>query len=178
MSGNNGFIDFENMIENSGTAKSVTTSDHSSKEEEMLKDVIIKNNAKTETDILYKSAQDENQKLMLRNNVVQGSYADDMKIKILDLLDGYVKEELKEEIILADSVKEIKKEKSNLLLGAVGIVVIGFITSVFFPIAWIIGIVLAIVGYVSGKKECETKMQSAVTALEKVEKFRKAGYRI
>ncbi len=115
---------------------------------------------------------------MLRNQVVEGSYSNDMKLKILDLLDGYVKEELKEEITLADSIEEIKKEKSNLLLGAVGIVVIGIIVSVFFPIAWLIGIVLAMAGYVASKKDNDEKMKKAVSAIERVEKYRQAGYRI
>lgn len=172
------FIDFENIPGNSDTAGAIATSEDSSKEEEMLKEVINKNNAKTQAGLIYKSAQDESEKLMLRNQVVEGSYSNDMKLKILDLLDGYVKEELKEEITLADSIEEIKKEKSNLLLGAVGIVVIGIIVSVFFPLAWLIGIVLAIAGYVASKKDNDEKMKKAVSAIERVEKYRQAGYRI
>ena len=168
------FIDFENIPGNSDTAGAIATSEDSSKEEEMLKEVINKNNAKTQAGLIYKSAQDESEKLMLRNQVVEGSYSNDMKLKILDLLDGY----LKEEITLADSIEEIKKEKSNLLLGAVGIVVIGIIVSVFFPIAWLIGIVLAIAGYVASKKDNDEKMKKAVSAIERVEKYRQAGYRI
>ena len=160
------FIDFENIPGNSDTAGAIATSEDSSKEEEMLKEVINKNNAKTQAGLIYKSAQDESEKLMLRNQVVEGSYSNDMKLKILDLLDGYVKEELKEEITLADSIEEIKKEKSNLLLGAVGIVVIGIIVSVFFPIAWLIGIVLAMAGYVASKNATEFLAPVLVSALQ------------
>ena len=82
------FIDFENIPGNSDTAGAIATSEDSSKEEEMLKEVINKNNAKTQAGLIYKSAQDESEKLMLRNQVVEGSYSNDMKLKILDLLDG------------------------------------------------------------------------------------------
>lgn len=174
----NSFIDFESMIDSAERANVINLSTDSSKEEELLKMEITNHSAKAEAELLFKSAQDENEKLLLRNNVVQGSYSDNVKVKILDLLDEYIKTELKEEIILSDSIEEIKKDKSNLLPGVVVMVVIGFIVSVFFPIAWIIGIVLAVAGYISSKKDYEAKMQKALIALEKVEKFRKAGYRI
>lgn len=176
MGENNSFIDFENMTEDSKVEEKLLN--ESSQENEMLREVITKNNAKAEAEMLYKTSKDENEKLLLRNSVIQGAYDNDVKIKILDLLDAYMREELKSEVNLANSLPEIKKQKSNLLLGAVAIVIIGFIVSIFFPFAWLIGIVLSVFGYISAKKEKEVEMQKATAALEKVERYRNAGYRL
>lgn len=171
------FIDFENIEEIANETVATGVTDFS-KEEEMLKAVISKNSAKTEAELLYKSAKDENEKLMLRQTVVQASYPDEVKVTILDALDEYIRAELTQEIALANSIEEIQKDNSTLIPGVIGMVIIGFVVSIFFPIAWVIGILLAVVGYFSAKKENKEKMQSAMIALEKVEKYRKAGYRV
>ena len=174
----NGFIDFEHMVDGVEEEKSNSMLSQGNPEEEMLMEAVIKNNAKATAESLYKSAQNEEEKLLLREKVAYGSYPDDIKGRVLDILDEYVKEELKQEIVLAASIEKIKKEHSDLKLGAIAMVVIGFVVSVFFPLAWIIGIILAVIGYKSSKKESEAKMQNAMSAFEKVEKYKSAGYRI
>ncbi len=171
------FIDFENFEENT-REESKGVPNESVQEEEMLNTMIAKNNARAEAEFLYKSAKDENEILLLRDNVIRGTYAENLKVKILDILDDYIKEELKQEIELAASLDEIKDEKNNLKLGAVVLIVIGFVVTPFFATAWLIGIALAVAGYYFGNKEQSVKLQKAEMAAERIKKYRKAGYRI
>lgn len=176
MGKNSNFIDFENMEENVDVEKNLLSG--FSQEDEILKAVVIQNNARAELDILLNNAKDEGEKLQLRNSVLQGNYTEDIKSEIIQLLDAHMRNELEKEINLANSLEEIKKDKDNLVLGVVAMVIIGFAASIIFPIAWLIGIVLAVVGYNSAKKEKEVELQEAIAASEKVERFRNVGYQI
>lgn len=177
MENSSGFIDFENLT-GSTDEKAEIISKEFLQEDEMLNAMITRNNARAEAELLYKSAKDENEKLLLRDNVVHGEYAENVKVKILDILDDYIKKELKQEIELVASLEEIKEEKHNLKLGVIVIVVIGFAVTPFFSMAWLIGIALAIVGYYSGNREQDKKLQKATMAAERIQRYRDAGYRV
>lgn len=176
MGENSNFVDFESFDGQENQAVKII--DDFSSEENMLKTAISKKSAIDEMELLYKSAKDEEEKIAIRQIVLQNSYSDDVKLAMLDILDEYIREELKQEIALANSLGEIKKDNGNLKLGAITLVVIGFVVSIWFPVAWIIGIVLAVVGYISSQKENAVKLENAKMAFEKVEKYRKAGWRI
>lgn len=170
------FIDFESF--DGGATNIAVGTDNFSNEEDMLKAAINKKSAFEEIDLLYKSAKNDEEKIAIRQKILQTSYPNDIKSGLLDILDETIKDELKQEIALANSLKEIEKDNSNLVPGVIAFVVIGFVVSIWFPIAWIIGIVLAVLGYSSAKKENAEKLENARKAVEKVEKYRSAGYHI
>lgn len=176
MGKNDDFIDFESF--DGGATNVAEGTDNFFDEENMLKAAINKKSAFEEIGLLYKSAKNDDEKIEIRQKILQTSYPNDIKSELLDSLDETIKDELNQEIALANSLREIEKDNSSSLVGFVGIVVIGFVVSIWFPIAWIIGIVLAVLGYFSSKKENAEKLKNARKAVEKVEKYRSAGYRI
>lgn len=93
------------------------------------------------------------------------------------LLDQKVEERLSDTIALARSLHDIEKAKRDVKIGAVTIVIIGFLLSIFlFRKALIIAIILAVAGVFGDENRRKEKKAQAACRL--LEQYKAAGYDI
>lgn len=120
--------------------------------------------------------KNEDDLLFLRNKISSTEYTNLNKDTLLEEVDKYVAEKLASATREAALLGKYKEDLKNAYLGAVGIVVIGMVLTIFFPIAFPIAVVIAILGLIGNMKDGRRNCQASEAALNKVEKFKKAGY--
>jgi len=146
------------------------------------------NTANTETDEELAEMLDRVQKmiiltrneaeyLQLHRQIRQSAYPDREKRLMEEALDYITSMRLEEDIERADSLAYCKKEVSDMKSGAVWVVVIGFVLTIWFASAWWIAIILAVLGYIGGKDD-RLALKAAEQAEVRISQYRMNGFRI
>lgn len=165
---NDGLIDFENLA--SIQSQPVAGLNPA------LEKLRVQNAVAEEFARLTEGCKNEEDFLSLRSKVIHTDYTNFNKEILLEEVDKYVAEKMAPIVQEASLLGKRKEDMKNAYLGAVGIVVIGGVLTIFFPLAFPIAVALAVLGLIGNIKDGRQNCRSSKEALARIEKYKKAGY--
>ncbi len=161
-----GFMDFESFPGN--TKESQTN--------KAVNKLRQQNAISDELNYLTKTCKNEQDLLTLRTKIIEKEYKDLNKGNLLTALDDYINEKLADTIKEASLLSERRKEKNNLVMGAILIVIVGFFLTDFFRYSFPIAVILAVLGWWGSDDRKAYK--ASQDAMEILKKYESAGYQI
>ena len=131
---------------------------------------------------MFQMCSTEEEFLGLRSKIISSQAADDEKAALLEALDSATKERLKDVLEKAGKYQEAQKSPKETLLGAIAIVIIGFIINYFSGKSWpgIVGLVLGVFAVIGRFMETsdKTAMAENERAAKLIEVYRSQGYKL
>lgn len=133
-------------------------------------------------DDMMQLCSNEQDFLMLRAQILNMNIAENEKAELLSALDAATKQRLQTAFELAAQYAEANESPASLILGCIVIIAIGLAINYFFTMKWpgiIAGalVALALLGKLTAKGD-KRKMEECRKAVELLQKYREAGYKI
>lgn len=131
---------------------------------------------------MFQLCSSEQDFLMLRSQILNMNIAENEKAELLSALDAATKQRLQTTFDLAAQYAEANESPASLILGCIVIIATGLAINYFFTMKWpgiIAGVLvaLALLGKLMAKGD-KRKMEECKKAVELLQKYREAGYKI
>lgn len=137
----------------------------------------IQDQAIIKLESMFTLCSKEDDFLSLRQRILSGNDSETDKAAMVVELDRLMRDRLKDALELEANLPAAKKEVSNLTGGCIFILILGIVIAFFFPIAFPIAAVLAIIAYIGGGKDRKRKKE-CIKAQKRLNQYRKQGYKI